>query len=771
VRPWTDPRLILIIALIIMTFVPLSASAVQLRFSKQFAYESARRRSNAHGFVQEYAHERIDSTHGQWISLGPNGIQNCGTYWNQAFVTVSGNICSGRLTAIAVDPNNASIIYVGAANGGVWKSTNRGSDWVPLTDDQPSLAVGSIAIDSKGVIYVGTGEGNNGVDNYFGVGILKSTDGGRTWNQLGASTFTGLAFTKIVVDPQNPDIVLATTNAAGFGSTTVVSVYSSTSPPGVYASRDGGNTWTGTLLVNQNNCPNLDCEASDIIIDPNNHATIYAAVAGGLYVSHDEGTNWTWLNVGRIGTSVGDVAEPGRISLAMSGSSLYAAFDLIVNPNTDPSDGGGLIVSSNGGTTWANVTTPSTSDFPSFCVYDNLSQCWYDLYVAVDPNNTNVIYLGGQDLWRTTDGGDTWTDLGGYVGGLHPDQHALAFSPNSSDTIYVGNDGGIWASQNASTCDPSNCWINLNSGLIVTQVTSVAAHPTDPTMLFAGSQDNAEWELNQKPGGWTMLDTGDSGWVAFDSKDPLTMYHTYANADPSNAISRSTDGGQDWQIITAGIEADSSEFYLPMAIDRTTDPNTLYLGTYRLYQTTDRGESWNSIFSLPTTDCSAECISAIAVAPSDGNYIYVGTSVGHVYVSSDGGTTFPEEDQGLPNAPITKIAVDPANPQEAYATFLEFQGPRVAQSRDGGNTWSDISSNIPNIPVTAILLDTHGSVYIGTNNGVYVTTDQGASWSQVGTGLPRVDVRDLTFNSNNTIIAATYGRGIWALDPATTPQG
>jgi photosystem II stability/assembly factor-like uncharacterized protein len=758
----------LIIALIILTFAPLSSSAVQPKILKEFANKRATRQLNAYGFIQEHAPEGIDPTRGQWISLGPNGIQNCGTYWNQAFVTVSGNICSGRANAIAVDPNNASIIYVGTANGGVWKSTNRGSDWVPLTDDQPSLAVGSIAIGSNGVIYVGTGEGNSGEDNYFGVGVLKSTDGGHTWSQLGASTFTGLAFTKIVVDPQNPNIVLATTNTAGFSSTTVFSAYSSTNPPGVYVSRDGGNTWTGTLLVNQNNCPDLNCEASDILLDPSDHTTVYAAVAGGLYVSHDEGTNWNWMNVGEIGTSVGDVAEPGRISLAISGSHLYAALDLIADPNANPPDEGGLIVSSNGGTTWTNVTTPSTSDFSSFCVYDNLSQCWFDFYVAVDPDNTNVIYLGGQDLWRSTDGGNTWTDLGGYVGGLHPDQHAFAFSPISPDTIYVGNDGGIWSSQNASTCDPSNCWINLNAGLIVTEVTSLTAHPTDPTMLFAGSQDNAVWQRNQQSGSWTMLDTGDSGWVAFDSKDPLTMYHTYTNADPSNAISRSTDGGQDWQTVTSGIEADSSEFYLPMAIDRTTDPNTLYLGTYRLYQTTDRGDSWNSIFSLPTDDCTVECISAIAVGPSNGNYVYIGTSVGHVYASSDGGSTFSEADQGLPNASITKIAVDPANPQEVYATFLEFQGPRVAQSQDGGNTWSDISSNIPNIPVTAILLATHGSIYIGTTNGVYVSKDQGASWSQVGMGLPHDDVRDLTFNANNTIIAATYGRGVWALDPATT---
>ena len=193
------------------------------------------------------------------------------------------------------------------------------------------------------------------------------------------------------------------------------------------------------------------------------------------------------MGVGKIGTTAGYVAGPqGRIGLAISGSSLYAAVDLIVNPNTTPPDGGRLFMSSNGGNTWSNVTTPSTPDFPSFCVSSSGSQCWYDLYVAVDPVNTNVIYLGGQDLWRTTDGGNTWTDLGGYVGGIHPDQHALAFSPDSPDTIYVGNDGGIWSSQKASTCDPSNCWTNLNSGLIITQATSVTAHPTDPTILSRG---------------------------------------------------------------------------------------------------------------------------------------------------------------------------------------------------------------------------------------------------------------------------------------------
>ena len=285
-----------------------------------------------------------------------------------------------------------------------------------------------------------------------------------------------------------------------------------------------------------------------------------------------------------------------------------------------------------------------------------------------------------------------------------------------------------------------------------------------------------------------MLDTGDAGWVAFDSNDPLTMYHTYVYAQ-ANAIFRSSNGGapDGWQAITNGIEPDPSEFYLPMAIDRTTDPNTLYLGTYRLYKTTDRGDTWNvpspglSLLTngQPPNDCfSGECITAIAVAPSDGNYVYVGTNFGHVYVSSDGGTTFTEADQGLPNLAITKIAVDPTDSQGVWVAFLEFQGPRVVLSGDAGGTWFDVSSDLPKVPVTALLLDTHGSAYVGIDTGVYVSASlslsnlstETVSWSKVGTGLPEIDVRDLTFDAKGTLIAATYGRGIWALDSPSQGQ-
>jgi photosystem II stability/assembly factor-like uncharacterized protein len=640
------------------------------------------------------------------------------------------------------------------------------------------LYVGAIAVDPKGVLYVGTGEGNNGIDNHFGLGFLKSTDGGNTWTEEGNSTFAGMAFTKIVVNPQNPNLVLATTNWAMFGGTTAWAANldpAESNPPGVYVSTDAGNTWTPTLVSNQDNCPytkNYICEASDVILDPNNPSTVYAAVAGGIYTSSDSGNTWNgpledW-NVGKL---------DGRISFAFSGSILYAAADVITNPNASPSDQGELFESTDGGNSWATINTPSTSTSPSFCTRHSSSQCWYDFYVAVDPVNSNVIYLGGQDLWRTTDGGSTWADLGGYAGYIHADQHAFAFSPTSHDTVYVGNDGGVWSSTDASTCDPPSCWTNLNSGLVTNQVTSVAAHPTDPGTILAASQDNAEWELTPNRT-WSMLYTGDSGWVAFDSNSPLTIYHTFFGAN----IERSDSGGafDSWQDIENGIHSDdTAEFYVPVAIDHTS-PSTLYLGTFRLYKTTDHGDDWtvpSPGLSLPApSSCdTGECLTAIAVAPSDDAYVYVGTNMGRVFVSTDRATTFTDVSPTslLPtNAQVTKLAIDPENPQKVYVTLLPgMQGARILTSSDAGSSWNDISSNLPSLAATTVIVDSHGSIYVGLDDGVYVSTDGGASWSRLGTGLPEVDVRDMIFSANGTLIAGTYGRGVWALStyaPTTT---
>ncbi len=704
----------------------------------------------------------LASVEGAWVPMGPSPIENCSG--------LAGGMCSGRVTAIALDPSRPGTIYVGAAQGGVWKSTNDGSSWIPLTDGAPSLAVGTIAVDANGYIYVGTGEGDNSGDSYYGAGILKSTDGGNTWIQLGASTFGRSAFTRIITNPKNPNIVIATTNSGATSSTHVAIRVDPGVPLGVYVSTNGGNSWTRTLTAQRS-------YASDVVFDPVDPSTVYAAVDGGVYISSDAGTTWR----GPLAGGLPATDKAGRISLAISASSpmtVYAAIEV----TSAEGSGGTLYRTTNGGNSWSQVPTPKgplfirlTGEGSSFCT----PQCSYDMFVAVDPSDSNILYLGGLDLYRSTNGGTTWTDLGGYGGLLdllellllrrlahiHPDQHAFAFDPFSHTTIYVGNDGGIWSAKNADTCLAIRCWVNLNAGLMITQFTSLAAHPTDGRIFFGGTQDNGTPMHGGTSPVWKQLDGGDGGWTAFDRKNPRTMYHTFFGLN----IERSDNGGSTWRSITSGLNPrDKSLFYVPMAMDPNS-PTTLYLGTYRLYKTENRGDTWiqpSPGLSFPASgNCRAgdDCIAAIAVAASDGRYVYAGTNTGKFFVSRDEAESFSEIDIGLPRAPVSKIFVDSTNPEIVFVTFSGFGTGHVFFTSIAGRAWSDISSNLSDVPANAIAVDPSGAtIYVGTDKGVYVSTDHGRGWSLLGTGFPRVSVVDLVFAADGTLLAATHGRGVWA---------
>ncbi len=675
---------------------------------------------------------------GTWASVGPAPITGCGAG--------SANQCSGRISAIAVDPSNPTTIYVGGAQGGVWKSTNGGASWIVLYNNQPSLAVGSIAVDASGKIYVGTGEGNASCDSYYGAGILKSTDGGTTWTQIGASTFSSASISKIAIKPDNAMVIIAMSRAGLISSSTeqCTFVIPAAGSRGVLRSTDGGTTWTNVVSA---------LRGYDVVFDPTSPTTVYAAVAvssgtmGQIYKSTDGGATWGALTGGGFPPS-----NVGRIALAISGSTLLAAIEVT---NTAA---GALYRTTDGGTTWTSVSVPLGPFGNTFCSSGlGSGQCWYDLVVAMDPANANNIFLGGYDLHRSTNGGTTWADLGGYTGNIHPDQHAFAFSPSASSTIYAGNDGGVWSSSNGLACSPSSCWTNLNLGLEITQFQFLAAHPTNPQIFFGGTQDNGSPERTGASSVWTMLIGGDGGWTAFDKNNPSTMYHTFFGISPQ----RSDDGGVTWTTITTGITtSDAAQFYIPMAMDPTT-PATLYLGTFRLYKTTNKGNIWY----LPAPGLSltgGAAISAIAVAPSNGLYVYVGATNGKFFTSTDGGVNFVERDTGLPTRFVTKIAVDPSNPQKVYATFSGFGGGHLFYSANAGTSWSDISSNLPDIPANAVAVDSAGGIiYVGTDVGVFASDNNGASWSVLGTGLPNVTVFDLLFAANGQLLAATHGRSVW----------
>ena len=699
---------------------------------------------------------------GEWTSIGPSPIQGCGT-------SPSNNYCSGRVSAIALDPSHPGTIYIGGAVGGVWKSTNGGSTWTPLTDNQPSLAIGSIAVDPSGVVYVGTGDGTERCDNYYGAGVLKSTDGGSTWTQLGASTFGRATIPKILVDPSSPNIVIASSSSGHTASATGCGIPVDPGVPlGIYVSQNSGLDWTRTLTAT--------VKADDMVLAPNSPSTVFAAVDASLYESTDSGQHWS----GPLGGGLPTLAnvQYTRIKLAASSNStfplvLYALTYQLYNQQDQPIDRGALYVSTNDGSTWTQVSTPT-----GFC-----SGCAGRMALAVDPTNPDIIYLGGPYFYRTTDGGNHWTTFAtGYGNVFHEDMQAFAFSPTSHSTLYVGSDGGIWVSTNADSCtvppdyDKSSfCWTDLNLGLDLAQFNSIATNPTIPNNYIGGTQDNGFsqylgtstiWQMKGTLyNGESTFDYGDNGWTAFDPTNPSTMYAV----SPNGGFLRSDDGGAHWNQGTdpTGNHSEPSEFEEPVAMDPST-PSTQYFGTYRLWKTTNKGDTW--FLPGPGLSVSApNLLSAIAVAPSNGQWVYAGTSAGTFFASEDGGSNFVEADTGLPNRFMTGIAVDPTNPQQVYVTFSGFGGMHIFETTNGGTFWSDITSNLPDLPTDTILLDPiNSTIYVGTDSAVFKSTNGGTSWVVVGTGLPNVPVFGLAFGFDGPLLAATYGRGVWTL--GTTPS-
>ena len=668
-------------------------------------------------------------------------------------------IVAGRVSALAVDPTNANIVYAGAADGGVWKTTDAGIHWTPLTDFQPSLAIGALAIDpsNHSVIYTGTGEENFSLDSYYGAGILKSTNGGTSWTQIkgpfvGPFAFDGGAHIgAIAVEPGNSSVILV-----------AVEMFSS-NPTGIYRTEDGGTTWTSVLSATH---------GTAVMFDPSNGNVAYAALGdifgndnNTVYKSLDAGK--TWAPIRGTGTSVLPSANVGRIALALAPSSpttLYAGIQ------SASSSGFGTLLgffkTTDAGAHWSKL-----ANTPDYCT----PQCWYDQSIAVAPNNSNVIFTGGAfgggaaNLYRSTTGGASWTNVTQGADGffLHADLHALAFSADSG-RLYVGNDGGVWTTSSPiSTPVP---WSELNDALAITQFYfSPSINPKDVTNAFGGTQDNGTQRYDGTLN-WDNVACGDGGWTAMDPTVPSNIY-TICEGD---ALIRKSNGGGvfgSWTAAIMGINlGDRMQFYPPLAID-ALHPSNLYFGSFRVYQTTNGAGSWTPISGDLTS--GGGTLTAIAVAPTDSNTAYVGTSNSLVQVTTNAlaGTSaiWNNRSAGLPPRFITHIAVDPHNASMAYVAFSGFSGfsdslGHIFRTTDNGKTWKDISGNLPNVPVNAISIDAAlaNTYYAATDIGVFRTRNGGTTWSPLGTGLPRVTVLGVTLhNPTRTLRAATHGRSMW----------
>jgi photosystem II stability/assembly factor-like uncharacterized protein len=682
-----------------------------------------------------------------WVQLGPMAIPNGQTY-SPARVLVTGRISAIAIDRSALDPATPATIYIGSAKGGIWKTTDGGKSWAPKSDQEASLAVGAIALDPTDpqVVYAGTGEGNlyylQGFTDqmqfsYYGAGLLKSTNGGATWTRLGIPQFTGAAFFRIAIHPAAPNRIWAATSH------------------GLFRSTDRGTTWS---LVTGGGLPVTDpatlSGCSDIALHPTNPSVVYAGFWGsGLYQSMDATTptpRWT--------TMPGLPMATGRVSVAVSPSSpdrVIAALS------------GAFWSSADGGLSWLStgITAPGCNTE------------FYCANVAIDPATPDIVYVCGYpELWKLTRDPASGAWSGGNTGAtIHPDHHSFAFDPLDHLTVYSGNDGGIYRSTDGGTT-----WSDsINRGLCLTMFEFLDQHPTSDAVVFSGTQDNGTEQYRNSPV-FHHADDGDGGFVVIDPVDPRNVIHEYFNISPI----RSQLGGAYGtftQSLGTGLSG-SSLFYPPFTLC-AENANWIAFGAQQLFIDKAQGTGgWPTAITLPG---ATGVISAINFLSR--TLIYCATNRGEVYAvrSADGGVTWtptPLHAAPLPHRFVWDIAVQPGNVSRIVAVVSGFGTGHVWRGvvpATGAATWTDISGSgttgVPDIPANAVVIDptAPATYYVGTDVGVFRTTDGGVTWGDFGHGLPNSSVYDLRLHATQRLLrAATNGRGMWErkLDATSMPD-
>ena len=661
----------------------------------------------------------------------------------------------GRVLDIAVDPLVPNTIYIAAATGGVWKSTDQGSHFDSIWPISNPQAIGALVITPNGTLIAGTGEANPGGGSitYGGSGLYRSTNGGGTWQLMGL-TDSG-AIGRLTVDPTDPQHIFAA--AAG-------DLFNPGGQRGVYESTDGGSTWPLVLAGD-----NATTGAVDLAIDPANPNRVFAAmwdhfrdpdqriyggVGSGLFRSTDGGSNWQHLTNGLPGSD----ATIGRIGVALAPSNPNRVYAIIILTNGQFQ---GFYRSDDGGDSWTNLT-PNPVITQAQQTYG-----WWFGKVWVDPVNEAHVFVAGVTLCESQDSGVTFVSQSSP----HADHHAMAWDLTVPGRVYLGNDGGIYRSDvNGS----NNQWTKAVSQPF-NQFYSVDVSEQDASRIVGGAQDNGVLR-SYGPTSWNMYVGGDGLEALIDPSNQNLVY----GCSQYGACARSTNGGTN--IINFSGTVSTRRNWLTPVQFHPADPAILYYAGNRVNRSTDNGAHWVAISpdltGGPGPDPSYPfgTVTTVAGAKTDPNHLLVGTDDGRLWFTTDSGTNWTlVTDPDVPGTWVTRVAFDPIDADVEYATFSGFRSgaslPYLLKTTDGGATWASIVGNLPEAPVNDILV-LESTLFVGTDVGVFLSTNAGASWATAGTDLPNVPVTDLEYRAaSNAIYAATFGRGIYSLQlfPIPTP--
>ena len=654
----------------------------------------------------------------------------------------------GRITDIEIPVDDGATFYVGAASGGIFKTTDAGATWLPIFDGQEMLSIGDIELSKSNtdIVWVGTGEVNAGGGSlaYDGDGMYRSTDGGLTWESKGLPDVGSVG--KVLIDPSNNDVVYAGVMGP---------LFRKDNNRGVYKTTNGGATWEQKLFVSDST------GIVDMAMHPSNGNLLYAASwerirrpaarqyggeTSGLWRSNDGGDTWDEMTNGLPS----DPLQKGRISIDISQSNPDVLFARYADANGSIQ---GVYRTDDGGDTWTERNSSQLN---------NVGFHWWFRGIYIDPSDEDTLYNVDFEVQKSTDGGMNWSIA---FPNVHVDQHALAFNIMVPGGVLLGNDGGLYLSTNDGATSVKDVT------LPITQFYRFHVDAQNDDKIYGGAQDNSTIRtVSGSDDDWDVIFGGDGFQPLVDPENTNVIYalSQYGN------LGKSTNNGLNFGNATSGIPNGARRNWDTPIVFDPSNSQTLYYGANRVYKTTNAAGSWTAISpdltgGPYTGNLVYGTITSISVSPFSSDLIYVGTDDGNVWITDDGGDNWDIISTSLPNRWVTSVLASRDDENTVYVTYSGYRygedSGHVYRSLNRGSFWYDISGGLPDIPVNDIVRDDEGNLYVATDVGVFGSGTEGSIWEVVGSNLPSVVVNDMHIHeASQFLYIGTYGRSSYKID-------